>query len=218
MTEELERQLAATADLVAKRRAMDDEVETPRAVDHLVRVSRSAADALVADLEAAGFQVHGRKNRLRASIEFGRDDAVDEETAARFTREVVAIAARHGGEYDGWGAMVLPRDRQPYVKPEDALALSEVDVAAEQQRLRALYVDLLVQDGCPQEQALALSQDVTVTVADTSWALTSPMGGTARMDHYSPSEAVESLENLVLHVVMDNRSRRKPAWKSTSTD
>lgn len=218
MSDELSRQLAATAELVAKRRAMDDEVETPRMVDHLIRVSRGSAKALTTDLQDAGFVIHGRRNRLKASIEFGRDDAVAEETAAEFTRQVVALAARHGGEYDGWGAMILPRDRQPYTKPDDAVELSEVDAVAEQGRLRALFVDLLTADGCPQERAHALSEELTVTVGDTSWALNSPMGGTVRMDHYAPSEATESLQNLAFSVVMDNRSRRKPAWPSTSSD
>jgi hypothetical protein len=141
MPTDLDAPLAATAELVARRVEMDDEAETPRPVDHLVRTPRSSADALVAELEAAGFEVQDRRSRIKVSVQFTRTDAVDAATAAAFTREVVQIAARHGADYDGWGAMVLPRGRQQYAVPADAVPLADVDADAEQGRLGAAQGD-----------------------------------------------------------------------------
>lgn len=194
---------------------MGDEVAVPRSIDHLIRVPRSRADSLVADLEAAGFRVYNRKSRVKVSIEFDRDDAVDQESAAAFTREVMALADRHGGEYDGWGALILPKDRQQHVPPDDLIAPQDVDVQTEQARLRTLYADRLIADGCPEDRAAAMSRKVMLKVGPESWGLETPDSTTISMGHYSPSEALELLAEVAESAIEDNMQRRKPLWPTS---
>ncbi|WP_273652480.1 ribonuclease E inhibitor RraB [Cellulomonas fimi] len=107
MAENLDHQLAMTADLVEHMRAIGDKVDVPRQVDHLAFFPKRAADAVVADLTAAGFSVGEAQRRLfKVGVEFHRTDACDQESAAAFTRDVVGIVNRHGGSYDGWSSMV----------------------------------------------------------------------------------------------------------------
>ena len=93
----------ANVALVAQRVELGDAPAVPRPLDHLVVVPRRRADAVQADLVAAGFRIDGMSRGLRrARIEFSRIDAADVGTADAFTREVLDVLDRHGGEYDGW--------------------------------------------------------------------------------------------------------------------
>ena len=104
--DETARQLAATAALVAERRHLGDHAETPREVEHLAFFrTHGRAEAAAGDLQDLGFVVVSVERRgLRVAVTFSRTDAVDETTAADFTRAVVEVVLRHGGRYDGWGA------------------------------------------------------------------------------------------------------------------
>lgn len=107
MTSDMRAQHEANVALVAQRVEMGDDPAQPRPLDHLVRVPRGAADAVQADLVAAGFRVDGvRRGLRRTSIEFSRIDAADVATADAFTREVLEVVDRHGGEYDGWAGFL----------------------------------------------------------------------------------------------------------------
>ena len=212
MSPDLAAQLTATTELVSKREDMGDEVETPRSVDHMIRVPRAKADSLVGDLQAAGFRVYNRKGWLKVSVEFDRDDAVDQKSAAVFTREVFALAEQHGGQYDGWGGMVLPRGREAYVPPDDLMAREDVDVEREQSRLRDLYARRLVDDGCPGDEAAELGRRLALTVGADSWGLGSPDGRMDVMGQFSPSVATERAIEMADMTVEDNRERRRPRW------
>lgn len=107
MAEYLDHQLAMTAELVEHIVALGDRVDVPRQVDHLAFFKKGAADAVVADLAAAGFTVGDVERKLfKVGVEFHRTEACDQESAAAFTRDVVGIVNRHGGSYDGWSSMV----------------------------------------------------------------------------------------------------------------
>ncbi|WP_131801521.1 ribonuclease E inhibitor RraB [Klenkia brasiliensis] len=120
MSSDLAAQHEANVALVAQRVAMGDDPTVPRPLDHLVRVPRRHADAVQADLVAAGFRVDGvRRGLRRSSVEFSRIDAADVATADAFTREVLDVVDRYGGEYDGWAGFLAatPTDDRPGQPP-----------------------------------------------------------------------------------------------------
>jgi hypothetical protein len=103
MTSDMAAQHDANVALVAQRVELGDAPRVPRPLDHLVVVPRKHAAAVQADLAAVGFRVDGVSRGLRrARIEFSRIDAADVETADAFTRLILDVVDRHGGEYDGW--------------------------------------------------------------------------------------------------------------------
>jgi hypothetical protein len=105
---ELDEQLAANAALVEHRVSMGDLAEQPRSLDHMAYFPKKAADAAVADLRAANFQVDtARKGFRRVRVEFSRTDAADLDSANAFTREILDIVDRHGGDYDGWAGFII---------------------------------------------------------------------------------------------------------------
>jgi len=103
-------QLRLTAETVETNLGHGDRVTAPRPIDHTASFrSRSAATAGGGDLTAAGYRVDGLYRRLlTVRLEFSAMTAVDHATAAAFTCEIVAIVARHGGRYDGWGGFLVP--------------------------------------------------------------------------------------------------------------
>ena len=108
----LAEQLRLTAETVEANLAHGDQVHAPRPIDHTAAFrSRRAAVAAGEELTAAGYRVDGLYRRLLTVwLEFSAMTAVDHETAAAFTREVVGIVERHGGSYDGWGGFLVPPD------------------------------------------------------------------------------------------------------------
>jgi regulator of RNase E activity RraB len=104
--EEIERQVDATAALVAERLHLGDRVDVPREVEHQAYFwTTGRAEAAMPDLQSLGYRIGTVERRgLRVAVAFSRTDAVDGDTAAAFTREVVAVVLRHRGRYDGWGA------------------------------------------------------------------------------------------------------------------
>ncbi|HEX2174401.1 MAG TPA: ribonuclease E inhibitor RraB [Nocardioidaceae bacterium] len=105
MSGELERQLEATAELVCQRLSMGDRAEVPREVDHSATFrTQAAAKAAAAALATLGYDLGVHRRWFRTVVEFTHVTAVDHNTAAAFTREVIPVIEQHGGEYDGWGA------------------------------------------------------------------------------------------------------------------
>lgn len=108
MPENLNHQLELTAALVAHRLSLGDKADVPRQIDHLAFFKKAKADAATRELEAAGFTVADVQRKLfKVGVEFHRSDACDQESAATFTREVMAIVNRHDGTYDGWGSVLI---------------------------------------------------------------------------------------------------------------
>ncbi|MGY1857369.1 ribonuclease E inhibitor RraB [Modestobacter sp. SYSU DS0290] len=106
----LDEQLRLTAETVEANLGHGDQVHAPRPIDHTAAFrSRRAAVAAGEELTGAGYRVDGLYRRLLTVwLEFSAMTAVDHETAAGFTREVVGIVGRHGGRYDGWGGFLVP--------------------------------------------------------------------------------------------------------------
>ncbi|MGY2064887.1 ribonuclease E inhibitor RraB [Blastococcus sp. SYSU DS0619] len=109
MPRDVEGQLALGAQLVEERLSLGDQVHEPRPIDHLAGFrTRKAAEAAADELVAAGYRIDGLRRRfLTVWLEFSAMTAVDHDTAATFTREVVGIVDRHGGTYDGWGGFLV---------------------------------------------------------------------------------------------------------------
>jgi hypothetical protein len=106
----LAEQLRLTAQTVEANLGHGDVVTAPRPIDHLAGFrTRAAAAAAGQELTAAGYRVDGLYRRLLTVwLEFSAMTPVDHDTAAAFTREVVAVVERHGGHYDGWGGFLVP--------------------------------------------------------------------------------------------------------------
>lgn len=104
--QEIARQVAATAALVAERRHLGDHPESPRVVEHVAFFrTHGRAESAAGDLQQLGFAVTSVERRgLRVAATFSRTDRVDEAAAEAFTRQAVGVVLRHGGSYDGWGA------------------------------------------------------------------------------------------------------------------
>jgi Regulator of ribonuclease activity B len=112
MAQDIDRQLALTAELVEVNLGYGDQIDQPRRIDHGAEFrSRSAARAAAADLEAAGYRIDGVRRRwFTVFLAFSAVTAADHGTAAAFTREVVDIVDRHGGSYDGWSGFLVSGD------------------------------------------------------------------------------------------------------------
>lgn len=219
MDETLEHQLHLTAALVEQRVAAGDDAAAVRSVDHAVRVPRKQADAFCAAAERAGFTVRDRKRGLlRTTVELDRDDAVDAGAAAAFTREVVGLATAHGGDYDGWGALLVPVDREPAAARADEVPLAEVDVTAETTRLRQVHARRLADAGCPADVAARLTDDLSLWTSpgEGGWGLEVGPYSTTVMVPYSPSFADELVLEAADDRVDENRRRRKPWWTPTA--
>ncbi len=107
MAHELDRQFEETADLVRQRLSMGDRADVPRQVDHSARFRKRAdAKAAAVALSKLGYDVDVHRHWLRTVLEFTHVTAVDQDTAAAFTREVIPVIEHRRGEYDGWGAML----------------------------------------------------------------------------------------------------------------
>lgn len=108
----MDHQLQSTAELVEVNLGYGDQVHRPRRLDHLAGFrSRSAAVAAAGELEALGYEIDGLQRRwFTVWLEFGKETAVDHESAVAFTREVVAVVDRNGGTYDGWSGFLVTQD------------------------------------------------------------------------------------------------------------
>jgi regulator of RNase E activity RraB len=112
MPQDVEEQVAQSAQVVEQNLALGDQVHELRPIDHLAGFrSRRSAEVAGEELVAAGYRIDGLRRRfLTVWLEFSAMTAVDHTTAAAFTREVVGIVNRHGGTYDGWGGFLVAAD------------------------------------------------------------------------------------------------------------
>jgi len=87
---------------------MGDRPDVPRLVDHSAKFPRrSKADSAADELRGIGYTVAvGRRGFRDVLLEARRSGPVDLVSAEAFTREVLSIVARNGGNYDGWGGEV----------------------------------------------------------------------------------------------------------------
>jgi regulator of RNase E activity RraB len=90
-----------------------DQVETPREVDHFIHFADAdARDAFARAAEALGFRAEpqdpDQTNNLPFGISLHRDDAVTLNHIHEVVMTLSDLADENGGDYDGWGAPVVP--------------------------------------------------------------------------------------------------------------
>ncbi len=102
--------LTSNVEQFSQRIKMRDDVDLPREVEHFANFSAiKDARAAARDLEALGYAVTvTRRMVFRATLRATKQSTVDIETADAMVEEVFAIVERHRGDYDGWGAPVIP--------------------------------------------------------------------------------------------------------------
>lgn len=108
MSSGLDQQLSFTRDQIQQRLSMGDRLDVPREVDHSAEFrKRGSAEEAAGELRALGYRVSlGKRGLFKVLLEASKITAVDEATAAAFTREVYGVVAKHDGSYDGWGGEV----------------------------------------------------------------------------------------------------------------
>jgi hypothetical protein len=98
--------------LVADRIGLGDLTDVAREVDHagLFR-SKDSARAAAIELEGLGLKVDkvGRhwSHPSWVMVQFRSNQQTDLATVRWSTNKLVQVCERHGGVYDGWGAMVV---------------------------------------------------------------------------------------------------------------
>ena len=89
-----------------------DELDKPRPVDHTIHFNDAAsADAFIEDAKQIGFTVsqrHHDENRdeLAHMVELQREDPVAVDHIHAVVMDLVELAEKHEGDYDGWGCPV----------------------------------------------------------------------------------------------------------------
>ncbi len=100
----LEWHFAADERQLAQRRAMKDNLEVPREVDHFAYFGRKSNAELVAELlRGEGFTVALSRTGLRTQLAAHRPSPVDPATVTAFVTGMFHTVEAHGGTYDGWG-------------------------------------------------------------------------------------------------------------------
>jgi len=102
--------LTTNVEQYSQRIKMRDDVDRAREVEHFANFAAiKEARAAARELEAAGYAVEVERRMLfRATLRATKQSTVDIETADAMVEEVFAIVERHRGDYDGWGAPVIP--------------------------------------------------------------------------------------------------------------
>lgn len=121
-TRRLSAQFAVDRAQIENRRILGDDLIRPREVEHFAFFpSMNAAEVAAEEFASAGFSVTSHDAGDHITLLAVRSDAVDEEAARSFVREVAGIVEAHGGQYDGWGAPVVTA-RRPTVRIPDSPA------------------------------------------------------------------------------------------------
>lgn len=90
-----------------------DDLAAPRMIDHVVifRKRRSARSAAAA-FEANGFTTRLIRGLFNTTLEASRVDALTDTRVAEVLHEAIGIAQDHGGLYDGFGGLIVPRSAE----------------------------------------------------------------------------------------------------------
>ncbi|MET0976897.1 MAG: ribonuclease E inhibitor RraB [Leifsonia sp.] len=118
-TRRLANQFAVDRTQIDNRRILGDDLARLREVEHFAYLpTEEAAGRAVERLESAGFRCSTISYGDTHVVSAVRADAVDEESARYFVREVTGIVSSLGGDYDGWGAPVVNTRRPLVVIPD----------------------------------------------------------------------------------------------------
>lgn len=91
------------------RNSLRDRFDLALTVTHSAGFPRRAAAERAADEpRSSGYDATvTRHGLLGADLQASREDALDDDRAVTFTREVFDVVQRAGGRYDGWSAEVI---------------------------------------------------------------------------------------------------------------
>lgn len=93
----------------AKRLELGDGFAERREIEQFAHFRRRSHARLAGmELKECGYTVALRREGLKTALRATRDDALDDESVAQFLGEVISAVERYNGQYDGWGAMVVP--------------------------------------------------------------------------------------------------------------
>jgi hypothetical protein len=105
----LDFQLAMDEQQLEQRRAMNDQLFTPREVDHFAYFRKRANAEQAAELlRADGFRVELARKGFTTSLAAHVDSPVDPDSVRTLVTRVFTIVESTGGDYDGWGGPVVP--------------------------------------------------------------------------------------------------------------
>jgi hypothetical protein len=100
--------LAADEQQLNQRRAMNDQLHSPREIDQFAYFRKKAAAEAVAELlRADGYTVELRRKGFTTALAAHTQSAVDPASVTAFVTKVFDIVESNGGEYDGWGGAVV---------------------------------------------------------------------------------------------------------------
>lgn len=106
-TSTLQSQLALWHAQQAQRTELNDDLATPRPVEHFAVFRRRAfANVAGAQLQAQGFRVEIGRRGVQTILQATRNEPLDHASVERFLGEVIAVVEGSRGAYDGWGATV----------------------------------------------------------------------------------------------------------------
>ncbi len=110
----LTEELAKLREALAERAGLGDQLESKREMEHFVsfRSLREATEATT-HFEQAGWQVDAdieQDQHSRFPLRVYRIQRIDVEHAENALRSVHSITLKHGGSYDGFGAVFIEAD------------------------------------------------------------------------------------------------------------
>lgn len=110
--EKLAQQMELSAQQLQQRIDIGDRLDAARDIFHSgVFPTHAAASEAGKELTAAGFTTEVVEADGLVLLEAQKVSTVDAPTVNQFTKDVFSVMARHGGEYDGWGADVMAQPR-----------------------------------------------------------------------------------------------------------
>jgi regulator of RNase E activity RraB len=100
---------ALDAETIRQLEAAGGDLSRPFQVDHfIVELDADSAQFVAEELQGRGYTISiGRpQDGGDWGVQASHETMVNEETIAEIRREMTELAARFGGDYDGWGAAV----------------------------------------------------------------------------------------------------------------
>lgn len=97
----------------------DDDLTASRSVEHFASFRRRAAAETAAEaLQAAGFEVVIGRRAFKTMLEATRAETLGDGDVEAFLTVVVGVIESSGGDYDGWGALIVESGAEPRPAPD----------------------------------------------------------------------------------------------------
>ncbi len=104
-----ERQRIANRQLIEQLRALGDQLEKPRTVNHWIYFdSATSCNQFKDNVQQAGFRIENQDSEdNKHSLRISRDDVVQFHAISEVTDYLVAVSEEYEGDYDGWETKVI---------------------------------------------------------------------------------------------------------------